>query len=164
MKLPLNLLIFGLLSLNVFAQDWYFTGIRIYTDTGTINKHGTKYGYVWIRNDSQKSAHQKAFKEESKKTYKSVDITYKSSKSYQFVAVYRISAMESQWKGNQKKKISYYKFYAGKTMESIEKKLASDNKLHKYVGTERVELIDLAKKKAELNQQNNNPAAGRSIQ
>ena len=159
--LLLCFVIFG--SFPALAQDWYFAGVRVYHDVGTVVKHGTQYGYSWIRRDDQKTDTQKQFKIDTKATFPSANFTFKHSKSYNFVAVYKIEYMGEPKKGSGKKKVSYYKFYAGKTVESIEKSLASDTKLYSYVSTARVELIDLQKKKAELNQQNKNPVLGRSI-
>ena len=42
------------------------------------------------------------------------------------------------WKGNKKKRGSYFKFYAGKDVAQIERILTSDTKLYKYVGNERM--------------------------
>ena len=164
MKLKLLLLTLVMCNLQAMAQDWYFAGVRVKTDTGTVNKHATKYGYDWIRMDNDKTATKAAFKKAAKQSYKSVDIIYKSSKSYKFIAIYKISVMESQWKGNKKKKVTYYKFYANKSEDAIKKSIVADTKLHHYIGIERVELIDLQKKKAELNQQTKNPAPGRAVQ
>ena len=154
----------ALWSSQAAAQEWIFAGERVNTDTGTINKHPTKYGYVWIRRDKDRNKNKKLYKMAAKEVYKSIDVTFKSSKSYRFVAIYRIQHMAGQWKGSRKKKVSYYKFYAGKDEASIEKRVAADGELYKYVGVQLVELIDLTEKKAELNRQTENPAPGRSIQ
>ena len=159
------LILLGLFSLTtVHAQEWYFAGVRVYTDTGTVNKHGTRYGYSWIRHDDSRTENQKKFRDAAKQAYGKVSTTFKSTKSYNFAAVYQISVLEAAWKGNQKKRISYYKFYFGKSLEHIDKKLAADTKSYKYLSTQRVELIDFQKKKADLNQQSSNPVLGKTPQ
>lgn len=164
MKLPIVFTTLLMLNLQAVAQDWYFTGVRTYTDLGTINKQPTKYGYTWIRKDKDKTANQKLFKAAAKQADQSAAITYKSSSSYNFVAVYKITIDSAMWKGNKKKRVSYFKFFAGKDVEHIERILASDTKLYHYRASERVELINLQKKKIELNQQSKNPVLGRAIQ
>jgi hypothetical protein len=163
MKLAIVFIFLLIFNLQAVAQDWYFTGVRTYTDLGTINKQPTKYGYTWIRKDKDKTANQKLFKKAAKQADKSATITYKSSSSYNFVAVYKITIDSAMWKGNTKKRVSYFKFFAGNDVDQIERILASDTKLYHYIASERVELIDLQKKKTELNQQNKNPVLGRSI-
>lgn len=149
------------------AQDWVFAGVRVHTGKDTINKVPRKYGYSWILKDKQYSTNKELFKKAAKDAYKSddtyIDFTFKSSKSYRFVAIYNIQYMAGLWKGSKKKKVSSYKFYAGKDEASIEKQVAKDSQTHKYVGVQRVELIDLNQRKIELNQQAENPVPGRSV-
>ncbi|MFT5881896.1 MAG: hypothetical protein ACI9FG_000386 [Crocinitomicaceae bacterium] len=163
MKLAVIFITLLFFNLQAVAQDWYFTGVRTYTDLGTVNKQPTKYGYSWILKDKDKTANQKLFKEAAKKADKSASITYKSSSSYNFVAIYKITVDSAMWKGNKKKRVSYFKFFAGKDVDQIERNLASDTKLYHYIASECYELIDLQKKKTELNQQKKNPVLGRPI-
>ena len=144
------------------AQDWSFAGVRVYTDTGTINKHGTRYGYSWIRAGKDNYENGKKFRAAAKEAYGKVSTEIKSTKSYNFVAVYKVSVLEKDKNSSQKKRISYYKFYFGKTVDAINKKVAADTKSYKYLSTKQAELIDLQKKKAELNKQPNNPVMGKS--
>jgi hypothetical protein len=150
------------------AQDWTFAGVRVHSGTDTINKIPRQYGYSWILRDKEYKNNKDLFKKAAKDAYKTkdtyVDFTFKSSKSYKFVAVYKIESMDSLWKGNKKKKVSYYKFYTGKDEASIEKQVAEDSQKQKYVGVQRVELFDMNKRKSELNQQAENPVNGRSIE
>lgn len=164
MKKGLVLIILLAVGLPAFSQDWYFAGARIRTDQGTINNHPTVYGFSWIRKDEQKSGNIKLFKEAAKRVHKSATTTLKSSSSYNFVAIYQITIKALTRKGHKKISVSYYKFYAGKDVAQIERILASDTKLYNYTGSKRIELINLAEKKKELNQQADNPVLGRAIQ
>ena len=152
---------------SALADDWVFAGVRVFTKSGSVNKHPTRYGYSWIRRDKSYRANKKLYRQAAKQAHKtkdtSIDFTFRSSKSHNFVAVYNIDYMAAQWKGS-KKKVSYYKFYSGADQAAIDKKLAGDRKQHKYVGERLVELIDLKRKKQELNAQAANPVAGRAVQ
>lgn len=163
MKIVIILISLAVLYLQAHAQDWYFAGARIRTDEGVINKQPTKYGYSWIRKDDNKTANIKLFKDAAKKLHKSATTTIKSSSSYKFVAIYKITINSSMWKGNKKKRVSYFKFYAGKDVAQIERILASDTKLYNYTGSERVTLFDMEEKKKELNAQADNPVLGKAI-
>ena len=167
-KIMLIMLATAFLSHTAAAQDWVFAGVRVHSGTDTINKVPTKYGYCWIRKDKEYKKNKDLFKKAAKDVHKSkvtyIDFIFKSSKLYKFVAIYNIQSMASLWKGNKKKKISYYKFYTGADESSIEKQVAKDSQKHKYVGVQRVELIDLSHRKLELNQQAENPVTGRTIE
>jgi hypothetical protein len=167
-RILLTMLAVALLSNTAVAQDWTFAGVRVHSGKETINKVPTKYGYNWIRRDKEYKKNKDLFKKAAKDAFKSkatyIDFIFKSSKSYKFVAIYNIQAMASLWKGNKKKKISYYKFYTGSDESSIEKQVAKDSQKQKYVGVQRIELIDLNQRKLELNQQAENPVNGRSIE
>jgi len=153
---------------KALAQDWTFAGVRVHTGKDTINKVPRKYGYSWIRKDKEYGANKELFKKAAKDAYKSddtyIDFTFKSSKSYNFVAIYNIQYMAGLWKGSKKRKVSYFKFYAGKDESSIEKQITKDSKAQKYLGVQRVELIDLNQRKNDLNQQAGNPVVGRPVE
>ncbi len=167
-KIILIMLATAFLSHTAAAQDWTFAGVRVHTGKDTINKVPRKYGYSWIRKDKEYKKNKDLFRKAAKDVYKSkityIDFTFKSSKSYKFVAIYNIHYMAGLWKGSKKKKVSSYKFYAGKDEASIEKQVAKDSQTYKYVGVQRVELIDLSNRKLELNQQAENPVTGRTIE
>ena len=167
-KIMIVMLATAFLPHTAAAQDWTFAGVRVHTGKDTINKVPRKYGYSWIRKDKEYTKNKDLFKKAAKDVHKSkatyIDFTFKSSKSYKFVAIYNIQSMAGLWKGSKKKKVSSYKFYAGKDEASIEKQVAKDSQTYKYVGVQRVELIDLNQIKIELNQQAENPVTGRSIE
>jgi hypothetical protein len=166
-RLFLTMLAMASLTSTAVAQDWVFAGTRVHSGTETINKVPTKYGFMWIRKDDKYRKNKDQFKKVTKKYHKSsatyIDFVFKSSKSYNYVAIYNIKSMAGLWKGSKKKQISYYKFYAGADKASIERKVMKDSQLYKYVAVRRVEMFDLKKKKLALNQQVKNPANGRSI-
>jgi hypothetical protein len=167
-KIILIMLATVFLSHTAAAQEWVFAGVRVHSGTDTINKVPRKYGYSWIRKDKDYKKNKDLFKKAAKDIHKSkatyIDFIFKSSKSYKFIAIYNIQSMAGLWKGNKKKKISYFKFYVGKDEASIEKQVAKDGQKHKYVGVQRVELMDLIQTKLELNQQAENPVTGRTIE
>ena len=166
-RLLLTMLAMASLTSTAAAQDWVFAGTRIHSGTETINKVPTKYGFMWIRKDDKYRKNKDQFKETTKKHHKSsatyIDFIFKSSKSYNYVAIYNIKSMAGLWKGNKKKQISYYKFYTGVDKKSIKRKVKKDGQLYNYVAVRRVEMFDLKKKKSMLNQQVKNPVNGRSI-
>ena len=156
------------LSSGALAQDWTFAGIRVHTGKDTINKVPRQYGYSWLRRDKDYSANKKLFKVAAKDAYKSddtyIDFTFKSSKTHNFVAIYNIQYLAGLWKGSKKKQVSSFKFYAGKDEASINKQVTKDSQTYKNVGVQLVELLDLAQKKNELNQQAENPVLGRAVE
>jgi len=160
----LAMLVFVSARSDAHADGWVFAGVTQSFSKGTINKYPEKYGYAWIKSDGSYPALKKQFREALKSQYKDLDFRFKNLENQNFFAAYRIEYMASQWKGSTKKRVTYYKFYFGKTREKILSQLESDRRRHSYVATTLVEDVDLNAKQYELDSLGQNPVMGRPLQ